>query len=256
MEEKDYKEENDYKKDNKEDNKEERKNKIVDFIIKVILIIIIILLLLHNCQMIKKLDNNDKKDIKYPTGNVDVFELKCEKEVCKEVLDDKVDNTPVAPQTTPSNNTPKDDGEPKLTVLDNAAKVEWDSENEIDIFSNTVYEMEQKIAPECSNTYEFIVRNSSDYKIKYNIDFKEVNKYHINMKYRLRKDNSYVIGDDDTWVTYDELNIENAISNANTDQIYYLQWKWFSSENDSSIGADPDSKYKLTIYITAESQNE
>ena len=236
-------------------NKEEKKNKVADIIVKIILIVIIIILLLHNCQMINKLNGDkDKKDINYPTGNVDVFELTCEKETCKDVLPDQTDNTPVKPQPTPNND--KKDDEPKITVLDNTDKVEWNNEKEIDIFSNTVYEMEQKIAPECSNTYEFIVRNSTDYKIKYNIEFKEINKYSINMKYRLRKDNEFVVGDEDTWVSYDELDIENAMSDANTDQIYYLQWKWFSSDNDTSVGTDPDSYYKLTIYINAESQNE
>ena len=32
---------------------------------------------------------------------------------------------------------------------------------------------------------------------------------------------------------------------------YYLEWKWISSDNDTSIGKNPDSKYGLTIEVKA-----
>ena len=61
-----------------------------DIIIKLVLVIIIIILLLHNCYMI----NKDKKKL-IPTGNVDVIEIKC----------DKDDTCKVEPQEPDENNT-------------------------------------------------------------------------------------------------------------------------------------------------------
>ena len=83
----------------------------------------------------------------------------------------------------------------------------------------------------------------------------EENANNINMKFRLKRGNEYVVGNDTTWVRYADLDLEGILLNSSSDHTYYLEWKWFSSDNDTAIGTDPSSKYKLNIVISAESQN-
>ena len=62
-----------------ENNKEKKDRKrILDLLIKIILIVIIILLLIHNCVLNKL--NDDLENNPIPSGNVDIIEIKCDKE--------------------------------------------------------------------------------------------------------------------------------------------------------------------------------
>ena len=112
--------------------------------------------------------------------------------------------------------------------------------------------MEEKIAPESSNTYKFVVKNNTIYNVKYAINFIEENDYNINMKYRLRKGNEYVVGSDDEWVSYNELNLKDINLATSKSETYYLDWKWVSSENDTQVGSAEDAGYKLSIEINSE----
>ena len=129
----------------------------------------------------------------------------------------------------------------------------WKDQEDINIFSDSTYVVKGKIAPESTGTYQFIVKNSTKYNVKYNITFSETNNYHINMKYKLKKNNEYIIED---WVTYSELAQSNIRLNTSSNDTYYLEWKWFSSSNDNSIGEDVNSKYGLSIEIRAVQAND
>ena len=180
-----------------------------DKIIKITLIIIIILLLIHNCTLIKK-----KGKEKKPSGNVNIIEIICEnndnkcdikdkndKKTSDDTNDDNLDtsnnknsvggnktttdtNKKNKDNTSPTSGTEEtsDDQLEELTVLDN--DITWQDTTELKIFENSMYNLEGVIAPETSNTYEFVVKNSTKYNVKYNINFIETNPYHINMKYK------------------------------------------------------------------------
>ena len=77
--------------------------------------------------------------------------------------------------------------------------------------------------------------------------FDEKNIHRINMKYRLLKGTEYVIGNEKNWVTYDKLKLVNAFINSNNSETYYLEWKWFSSDNDTEIGEAINVNYELKI---------
>lgn len=259
-----------------EERKKEERNK-KDLIVKIVLIIIIIVLLIHNCVMLNK---TKKEDVKTPTGNVDIFEIQCNKKECTQIEpvgptepedpevvdpvtgndennteknnDGKVNNNNNNNNNSNNNNNnnnnndDKNDGEVK--VIDN--QVEWESTNNLRIFSNPVYNFEQKIAPESSNVYQFVVKNNTKYKVKYEIKFIEENPYNINMRYKLKKNDKYVISE---YVTYSELMQKNIEVEKNSNDTYYLEWKWISSENDTEVGNNLSSNYKLKIVIKAES---
>ena len=128
----------------------------------------------------------------------------------------------------------------------------WNGSNDLKIFSNSAYTMDGKISPESSNVYQFMIRNTTAYKLKYKIDFIETNDYHINMKYKLKKNDTYII---DHYVSANELDIDNLIIDVNKKDTYYLEWKWISSDNDNSIGANPEAKYGIRIEVEAEAVN-
>lgn len=233
------------------------KRNIKDLIIKIVLIIIIILLLIHNCNLITTLKNNNSKPIKTPTGNVDIFEISCNKDTC----DDKNKETSIPTissidnndKTIPSKGDDKEDEEDgDFTVSDN--DITWKSTNELRIFNNPVYDMDSKIAPGDSNVYQFVVKNNTKYKVKYSIKFIETNSYNLNMKYRLKKGDTYVAGNSD-YVDYDELDQNNININSKESNTYYLEWKWIGTDNDNHLSGIQDA-YKISIEIEAESTNE
>ena len=220
---------------------DDKKKKKLDAVIKIILIIIIIILLLHNCAL-----NNNRNKEKIPTGNVDIIEIKCDKDInqCDTSSDD---NT--IPVSGSEDEVVTSDG--MVTVYDN--DVTWHGSTEAKIFTNSMYQLEDVIAPESSNTYQFVVKNSVGYKIKYNVSFIESNPYNINMKYKLKKNDTYLI---DYYVSANELNLTNLMLDSSNNDTYYLEWKWISSDNDTEIGKTPNANYGLKIEIKAESTND
>ncbi len=254
---------------------EKNRNKIIDWIVKIILVIIIILLLIHNCELSKK-RNGEKYDNKEstPTGNVQIIEINCDKNECivpsivpkdDNKPDDSVTNVDndnlgkdsnfskdnTIPVDNQSNNENGNNDEPKLVVFD--SEITWNGSAEAKIFKNSMYETEDFIAPEMSNTYQFIIKNGTEYKLKYNMSFIEDNPYNINMKYKLKKNDTYIV---DHYVSFNELNVSDFILNSKSNDTYYLEWKWVSSDNDTEIGKTPDVNYSLKINVGAESTNE
>lgn len=141
-----------------------------------------------------------------------------------------------------------------LNVYDSDHKpVVWNGSTDLKIFTNSMYELTDVIAPEDSNTYQFVVKNGTDYQLKYNVKFIETNTYGINMKYKLKKNDTYLI---DHYVKASELNIPEMLLNTNQNDTYYLEWKWISSSNDTEIGVMGNAKYGLKIDVKAESVDE
>ncbi len=246
----------------------EKTKKILDIIFKAILIIIIIVLLIHNCSAGKDNKEEDSSKRLTPTGNVDVIELLCDKkDTCdvdpkddKDNKDSKDDNNNNGNGNSGGNNTipvngdgtsdePEED-ENKLIVKDDEAI--WHGEVSARMFTNSMYVLDDVIAPESSNTYQFVVKNGTDYKLKYNITFVETNPYNINMKYKLKKGDTYLI---DHYVSASELIVDESLINSKSNDTYYLEWKWVSSDNDTEIGKTADANYKLVIKVDAESVN-
>lgn len=227
----------------------EETNNIKDLIIKIILIVIIIILILSNLNIIKNGYISKNKD-KIPTSNVDIFEIQCEKNSCK--VDDNNLTSNNQSSTNPNTSTVT---EAEELVVSNS-NITWSSTNNLKIFSNPVYSTEEKIAPESSNVYQFVVRNNTKYNVKYSLKFIENNHYDINMKYRLKRGNNYIVGNDNKWVSYNNLGIKNVSLDNSNNHTYYLEWKWVSSNNDTKVGNTLNAGYKLDIKIRAEGTSE
>lgn len=260
---------------NNENNQESSNyNNTRDFIIKLILLIIIIILLIHNCSLSKSINKDDK--VQKPNGNVDIFNIQCYSDKCNNPSyssDNKKSDDAYAtnsskhysrPNSNNASQSNKTDGdkpsggadeqtdEGNLTVLDD--DITWKSTNNLRIFSNPVFDMKNIIEPESSNAYQFVILNNTQYNLSYNISFFEENDYNINMKYKLKRDGVYIAGDDDTWVSYSELNKLNIPLDSSKSHTYYLDWKWVGSDNDTIAGAN-SAEYELSIEIKASQKN-
>ena len=149
------------------------------------------------------------------------------------------------------------DLEDEFYVSDNKI-VKWNDNTDLNIFTDSkkISKVNGKIAPESTGIYVFNVNNKTKYNLKYNISFNESNEYSINMKYKLKKGNTYLV---DQYVSYDQLNINDMLLNSNKTDVYSLEWKWVgdNDNNDSTIGMsakDGDINYSLKINIEAESR--
>lgn len=134
--------------------------------------------------------------------------------------------------------------EGQLEVYD--SDIIWEDENELQIFKNPVYKMDEVIAPGDSNSYLFSIKNKANCDLEYDLSFSEENPFDINMKYRLRI-NDQVITDD--WVDIEDISkIVEKLDDQKEDK-YYLEWKWVESSNDTDIGSRIEAYYHLSIEI-------
>lgn len=124
---------------------------------------------------------------------------------------------------------------------------------QINIFKHTSKNVKNdKIAPLTKSTYRFDIKNGNKFAIKYQIKMSEENPYNINMKYRLKLDGKYIIGDENTWVNINEINTNNLILANESYAKFELDWYWAEGENDTFIGTQIQSKYKVYMEIYAE----
>ncbi len=137
--------------------------------------------------------------------------------------------------------------EEKGQVVVKDKDVTWETDTVVDIFNNSL--ANTLIAPESSNTYRFTVYNNTSTTVKYDLTFTEINESNINMKYKLRKNNTYIISD---YSSISELNLTEQVLNSDKNDVFYLEWKWVSSDNDTEIGASRNATYNLKIKVEAE----
>ncbi len=128
--------------------------------------------------------------------------------------------------------------------------IEWNGSSDLQIFTKSIYNVDGFLAPESQNTYQFIVRNDTSYRIKYGIKFNETNNFDINMKYKLKKNDTYLISE---YSKANALTVTEFYLDPGESDTYYLEWRWISSSNDTSIGTNPAANYSLQIDVEAES---
>jgi len=136
-----------------------------------------------------------------------------------------------------------------VTIKDENGK-EW-NDTYLNIFKNEKFNGEKIIAPHSIGTYQFYVTNKSKESIAYNLRLLDEMNHFINMKYKLKIDNVYICGDEDTYVGIEELNIDNIILMNNSTTLYTLEWYWEDDDvADTFVGSlDTDEYYTLRLNI-------
>ena len=228
---------------------EERKREKRTLIeIEILLILLVILIFI----VIRCLGLIEHKSL-VPTGNIDIFDI-----IFLPTTSAEEDATSNGKQDG------KQDGKAPIYKEDRKEDVSvFDAEGvysdgvytdirKLNIFTQTTYYIvNNKIAPTSENAYQFVIRNNSTFAINYDLIMLEDNPYDINMKYRLKLNGKYIIGNANKYVTANELERFNLKLNRNKYDTYTLEWKWFESDNDTKIGKSIDANYQLNIKIAA-----
>lgn len=218
-----------------------------------LILLIIVLLLMYFLPVGRVTDNN-----LIPTGDVNVFDIdiKCDciNEDCtfKNNNKKKVEKIDISDDKVISDLVSKESKNVSGTVYVDDLDGNYLYLQKLNIFTNSAYEYTNKIAPGVSNTYQFVVHNSSDSKIKYKIGMLENTDYKINLVYRLKNNGSYIIGNDNKWVSVDKLNTSYLSLEPGVSDSYSLDWKWLYDKDDVSdtiAGKNMDNEYKLNIKV-------
>ncbi|MBE5805568.1 MAG: hypothetical protein E7313_02465 [Clostridiales bacterium] len=204
---------------------------------------------------------DDDKDNKDEGNNVDDNKNENDKDDGNKEDDDKKEENK---DDSDKDEDDKDDGnEDDDEIIDNEARIkisedgtDWNELKELRIFYNEFYEDEPKIAPGVSGEYKYTVENNWDKDVIYHMNFSEENPLNINMVYKLKDDGKYVFGDENTWVSHDDLNKPDIVIESGETHIYTLEWKWEHSDNDTQIGETEGAKYKIFIKVYAEQKGE
>ena len=136
-------------------------------------------------------------------------------------------------------------------IYDSDAYKEVELVKETNIFSNKYFNKKNLVAPGVSGIYKFKIINNRDSDIVYNINTIEDNEYNINLEYRLKCDNKYVISN---WVSAEKLVSNDILLQSNKSHLYILEWRWPYESNrddiDTKIG-EKGALYKLKITLVA-----
>ena len=194
----------------------EIKGKNILFTIVILILIVLNFLLLY-------LLKNDIGKIEYqtPTGNIDVFHIDCD---CKDTEKTETvfgDNS--VGEKLESNPIYNEDG----SILINDENGNWNYQNKLKIFENPAFEMKELIAPGSTNVYQFVIYNNADNKMEYAFKMSEINDNRINMKYRLKLNGEYIIGNDKTWVTAEKLHKEGLFDPIHKKGLINTLWSSF-----------------------------
>lgn len=167
--------------------------------------------------------------------------------------------------TTPGNNVPENNVPSgnntanETPIVDNSARIkifegskEWHEIKELSVFQNEYYPELSMIAPGVSGKYNFTVENHRDGAIKYDISYSEINMYNINLKFKLKRNGSYIAGDANNYVSVSDLSKTGFALDSNKTDVYTIEWKWIDAPNDTEIGMTEGANYKLSINTYAE----
>lgn len=124
--------------------------------------------------------------------------------------------------------------------------------NQINVFSvNT--SARKYIAPYDKGVYEFDVKNTINKNIVYSLTLEEDNSDKVNIKYKLKKNGNYIMGEYN-WLYYNEIHLEDVLLSSQATDSYELEWSWVSEndELDTKIGLKKDrALYNITIKVMA-----
>ncbi len=141
----------------------------------------------------------------------------------------------------------------------NEDDLEISKNTELNIFKNTKYDGEEKIAPGSYGSYEYTIKNLVEADIKYDMNFVEISNFDVNMKYRIKMDNVYIRGDKDTYIDVEDLAIEDILVIKDSVTVFTIEWYWDHSDiQDTIVGessAERIQHYVLNIGIEAEYAN-
>ena len=242
---------------------EKKKNSIKDLLLLLLMFFIFIIIVIASLKF-------GKIDVSLPTGNMDIFDINIsydnnndektlvnnEKYYNSDTYNIKNNKENINGDNNINNNYDIENGENSDNNISGTfgisdKDIEWQNNAKLRIFENYAYQMKNIIAPGSTNTYNFVIRNNNSFPINYTFSTIEENEYKINVKYRLKQNGKYVIGDSKSWFSYDELAVENAVLLSKSKCLYSLEWKWIDTDYDNIPGTSADAIYKLMMRVNS-----
>lgn len=138
----------------------------------------------------------------------------------------------------------------EITVFDK--NTTWSDNTQIDLFERNELG-NQLVYPGVTGQYTFTVRNKSVNDRECEVVISDTNDFNIPLDIKIKKDNSYVIGNENDWEK--SANYDSGIYkiNANSDNVYTLEWKWdfYTSDDNDKIDTElgKQARYKAEPYI-------
>lgn len=135
----------------------------------------------------------------------------------------------------------------KIKVYQINSENEWNTKTELDIFENPRYDNKKIIAPSDTGKYKFFVENVTRKDIRISILLEDINPYKLNMKYRLKQEEKYIIGNENTWESIENIKINEIKFSQEQVMLYTLEWKLEDIAYDKLANKTTDYTLQITI---------
>lgn len=114
-----------------------------------------------------------------------------------------------------------------------------------------------KLYPGIKGSYQFRVSNPNSYDISFIMSLDEANHSagKLPLIYRLKRGDSYIAGDINTWLTPIQMSIDAVNITSGTSDNFTLEWQWPYNGNDAldtAIGSSADKEHAVTISMHIE----
>lgn len=118
----------------------------------------------------------------------------------------------------------------------------------LDIFQTVKYLDEKLIYPGITGEYRFNIENYTLKNISYKLTFSIENPKNVNIKFKLKRNGTYIVGNEEEYVTYDKLSQEELKLKTKMGDTYLLEWKWIEAANDNETTSKTErANYKVDI---------
>ncbi len=111
---------------------------------------------------------------------------------------------------------------------------------------------DEDIFPSKKGSYLFTINNPNDFDVNVDLVFDEKNLYEIDMVYRIKIGTEYIKGDKDTWLSIDELDVDDLIIGENNKATYILEWYWKDDDPIDTNAGINSATYTIYVDVIAE----
>lgn len=110
-------------------------------------------------------------------------------------------------------------------------------DTQLDIFNNEKFDYEKMIAPGSYGDYTFYVTNKSTEDLTYDMIFSDIMTDPVNMMYKLKINNVYILGNSKEYVDISNLNVSDIVIMAKSTDMFTIEWCWVhNDEEDTETG--------------------
>lgn len=235
---------------------------IIYLIILALVLIFYELFFIHNINFRGVIKDTQSIEIEYPQNkgeeNNTIDFGSQGNNITNDIVHNSITNSNIGNNITNNNIGNGQINNPEGNIVDNKDRFKimqgtesWKDLKSLDIFNNYYFNDYSIISPGVSGEYSFTIENYKATKMKYNLNFIEQNVYNINMVYKLKLNGSYIAGNEQRFVKCNELNKEDLVINANTNDVFTIEWKWQDNNNDTQIGKTESANYRIQIKVDA-----